>query len=109
MLSFGFTLATNRSPLTTTEPLLLAAREYKLEILYGQEKNFVANDVMDGGDNGGTVREDTAKAVRGTTWALISVGGFVVIAAILFFIYFLSGATDNKPSETPGEMSNRSR
>lgn len=62
---------------------------------------------MDGGDNNGTVREDTAKAVRGTTWALISVGGFVLVAALLFLAYFLSAATDNKPSETPGQMSNR--
>jgi hypothetical protein len=62
---------------------------------------------MDGGDNGGTVREDTAKAARGTVWALISVGGFVVIAAILFLVYFLSAATDNKPNETPAQMSNK--
>lgn len=55
------------------------------------------------------VREDTAAATRGTTWALISVGGFVAIAAILFLVYFLSSASDNKPSETPGQMSNRAR
>jgi len=64
---------------------------------------------MDGGDNDGTVREDTAKAARGTTWALISVGGFVLIAAILFVVYFLSSATDNKPSETPGQIENRTK
>ncbi len=56
-----------------------------------------------------TVREDTAKAVRGTSWALISIGGFVVIAAILFLIYFISGASDNKPSETPGQIANRTK
>lgn len=69
----------------------------------------MANDVMDGGDNDGTVREDTAKAARGTTWALLSVGGFVVIAAILFLIYFVSGAADNKPSETPGQIEQRTK
>ncbi len=57
----------------------------------------------------GTVREDTAKASRGTTWALISVGGFIIIAAIIFITFFLSSATDNKPSETPGQIENRTK
>ena len=64
---------------------------------------------MGGGNNDGTVREDTAKAVRGTTWALISVGAFVLIAAILFLAYFLSSATDKKPSETPGQIEQRTK
>ena len=64
------------------------------------------HNVTDGGADE-TMREDTAKATRGANWALISVGGFVVIAAILFLVYFISSAVDNKPSETPGQIANR--
>lgn len=39
------------------------------------------------------VREDTAKAFRGVNWALISIGAFVVITAILLFMFFFSAAT----------------
>ena len=53
------------------------------------------------------VREDTAAAARGTTWALISVGAFILIGAIIFLAFFFSAATDNKPNETPGQMANR--
>ena len=38
------------------------------------------------------VREDTAKSHRGVIWALLSVGAFILIAAILFFSGFLSSA-----------------
>lgn len=40
------------------------------------------------------VREDTAKSYRGVIWALLSVGAFVIIAAILFFGGFLGSVTD---------------
>lgn len=53
------------------------------------------------------VREDAAAASRGTTWALLSVGAFIVIGAIIFFAFFFSSATDNKPSETPGQIANK--
>lgn len=50
------------------------------------------------------VREDTAKAYRGTRWALISVGFFVLVAAIIFFAFFLRSATNDKPSESPKQI-----
>jgi hypothetical protein len=39
------------------------------------------------------VREDTAKAYRGTYWALFSIGAFVLIIAILFFGGFFAWLT----------------
>ncbi len=53
------------------------------------------------------VREDTAKSFRGTKWALISLGAFIIIAAILLVGGFLRSATDGKPSESPGSIENK--
>jgi hypothetical protein len=50
------------------------------------------------------VREDTAKSFRGTTWALISVGAFVVILALLMLGGFFKSATDGKPMESPAQI-----
>ena len=41
---------------------------------------------VDGEDR--LVREDTAKSYRGIVWALLSVGGFIIVIAILFFAFF---------------------
>lgn len=54
------------------------------------------------------VREDTAKAYRGTYWALLSVLGFILIAAILFFGGFfawLSGPTRVPATGGPSQNS----
>lgn len=51
-----------------------------------------------------TVREDSAKSYRGVMWALISVGAFVVIAAILMLGGFFKSATDGKPMESPAQI-----
>lgn len=52
------------------------------------------------------VREDTAKAYRGVNWAIISIGGFVLIVAILF-VAFLIRATRNGPVPGPsGSLQN---
>lgn len=53
---------------------------------------------IDGEDT--VVREDTAKAVHGVNWALISIAGFVLIAGLLFFLFF-AGATRDGSIETP--------
>lgn len=55
---------------------------------------------VDGEDQ--TVREDTAKAFRGTYWALISIGAFIVIVAIMFFGGFLKLASEGK-TDLPGK------
>ena len=64
----------------------------------------MAKDVIkvDGEDT--VVREDTAKSYRGTIWALLSVGAFVIIAAILLIGGFLKTATDGSPGENPAQV-----
>ena len=59
---------------------------------------------VDGEDT--VVREDTAKAYRGTIWALISVAAFVVIGAILFFAFFGGSLGDGK-LESPKTIDNK--
>ncbi len=56
---------------------------------------------VDGEDR--VVREDTAKSYRGVVWALLSVAGFVIIAAILFFV-FLSGSVTEGDIKSPTEI-----
>ncbi len=47
------------------------------------------------------VREDTAKAFRGTHWALISIAAFILIAALMFFGGLFHLATDDaEPRQT---------
>jgi heme/copper-type cytochrome/quinol oxidase subunit 2 len=69
----------------------------------------MSKDVINVGGEDKVVREDTAKSYRGTVWALLSVAAFIVIVAIMFFGFFLKSATDNKKSETPGQMEQRTR
>ena len=56
---------------------------------------------VDGEDR--VVREDTAKSYRGVVWALLSVAGFVIIAAIIFFV-FLSGSLTKGDIKSPAEI-----
>ena len=49
------------------------------------------------------VREDTAKSYRGVYWALLSILGFLLIAAILFLGGFLHTATNDTP-RSPAEL-----
>ena len=51
------------------------------------------------------VREDTAKAYRGVNWAYLSIGGFILIAAIVAAILFLGAARDGS-IETPAQTAN---
>ena len=67
----------------------------------------MAKDVINVDGEDRVVREDTAKSYRGTIWALVSVGAFVVIAALIFFWFFLRSAVDDKPSQTPAQIENR--
>lgn len=64
----------------------------------------MAKDVINDGGEDRIVREDTAKSFRGTNWALISVGAFIVILALLLFGFFLRSATDSKPIQSPGQI-----
>ncbi len=56
---------------------------------------------VDGEDR--VVREDTAKSYRGVVWALLSVAGFVIIAAIIFIV-FLSGSVTEGDIKSPAEI-----
>lgn len=51
------------------------------------------------------VREDTAKAFRGVNWAFISIGGFILIAAIIAAVFFL-GASSDGSIQTPAQTAN---
>lgn len=64
----------------------------------------MAKDVINVDGKDEVVREDTAKSYRGVIWALISVGAFVVIAAILLLGGFFKSATDGKPMESPAQI-----
>jgi len=62
---------------------------------------------MDGKDI--NVREDTAKAYRGTYWALLSLAAFVLIVAILFFGGFfawLSAGSHGTPASSGPSQDN---
>ncbi len=64
----------------------------------------MAKDVINVNGEEKVVREDTARAFRGTNWALISVGAIILIAALLLLGFFLRSATDNKPIESPAQL-----
>ena len=64
----------------------------------------MAKDVINVGGEEKVVREDTAKSYRGVIWALISVGAFIVIAAILMLSGFFKSASDGKPMESPSQI-----
>jgi len=53
------------------------------------------------------VREDTAKAFRGTHWALLSIGAIILITAILFFAGFLKLASESKTGTTGAAVANQ--
>lgn len=64
----------------------------------------MAKDVINAGGEQEVVREDTAKSYRGVIWALLSVGAFVIIAAILMLSGFFRSASDDKPMESPAQL-----
>ncbi len=63
----------------------------------------MSKDVINVGGEDKVVREDTAKSYRGTVWALLSVGAFLIIGAILFFIFF-AGSAGNGDLKSPKEI-----
>ena len=67
----------------------------------------MSKQVINVGGEEREVREDTAKSYRGVIWAFISIGAFIVIAAILLLGGFLKSATDGKPNESPATIENR--
>ncbi len=51
------------------------------------------------------VREDTAKAYRGVNWAYMSIGGFILIAALVAIVLFVSASRDGS-IQTPAQTVN---
>ncbi len=54
---------------------------------------------VDGEDK--VVREDTAKAFRGVHWAFFSIGGIILITAVLFLAGVIKLAADPDPVPSP--------
>jgi len=67
----------------------------------------MSKEVINVGGEDRVVREDTAKSYRGVKWAFISIGAFIIIAAILLLGGFLRSATDGKPNESPATIENK--
>lgn len=63
----------------------------------------MAKDVINVDGEDKVVREDTAKSYRGVIWALLSVAAFVIIAAVIFFV-FLSGSATNNDIKSPATI-----
>lgn len=63
----------------------------------------MAKDVINVGGEEKVVREDTAKAYRGTIWILITVGIVLAGAAILFFVFF-GGSMATDDLKSPAEI-----
>ena len=67
----------------------------------------MANDRMDTGDEVNVREEAAGSPYRGTNWALISIGAFVVIVALVFLFFWGKSASDGKPNESPAQMEQR--
>lgn len=65
----------------------------------------MSKDVINVHGENRVVREDAAKAYRGVNWAYLSIGGFILIAAIVAAILFLGAARDGS-IETPAQTAN---
>ena len=64
----------------------------------------MAKDVIKVDGEDVVVREDTAKSYRGVIWALLSVAVFIIIGAILFFVFLGSSAVQNGEIKNPAEI-----
>lgn len=62
----------------------------------------MAKDVIKVDGEERVVREDTAKSYRGVIWALASVLGFVIVAAILFLVFFTGSVADGDVTTPAG-------
>ena len=63
----------------------------------------MSKDVINVGGEDTVVREDTAKAYRGTIWILTVVGMVLATAVILFFVFF-SGSLGGDDLKSPKEI-----
>ena len=64
----------------------------------------MSNEVINVGGEDKVVREDTAKSYRGVMWALGSVAIFIIIGAIIFFVFFAGAVTNSNSSTNPANI-----
>ncbi len=69
----------------------------------------MSKDVINVGGEERVVREDTAKSYRGVIWILGTLGIVILIAAIIFFAFFLKAATDKDSTTTPANIERQAR
>lgn len=69
----------------------------------------MSKDVINVGGEERVVREDTAKSYRGVIWILGTLAIVVLIAAIIFFAFFLKAATDKDSTTTPANIERNAR
>lgn len=69
----------------------------------------MAKDVITVNGEERVVREDTAKSYRGVIWALLSIGAFIAIVAVLVFGGFLNSVTDGTRDKSPAEIETQRR
>lgn len=62
----------------------------------------MAKDVITVDGEEKVVREDTAKSYRGVIWALVSVGAFIAIAAIVAILFF--GGSASRGVDSPAQI-----
>ena len=62
------------------------------------------NEVINVGGEDKVVREDTAKSYRGVIWALGSIAMFVIVAAIIFFVFFVKNVADGTTPTSPANI-----
>lgn len=65
----------------------------------------MAKDVISVNGQETVVPETEAKAFRGVNWAILSIGGFVLIAVILFVVFFSKAASDGEV-KSPASIAN---
>jgi len=63
----------------------------------------MSKDVINVGGEDTVVREDTAKSYRGVVWALLSVAAFIIIGAIMFFVFF-GGSLGSGDLQSPKQI-----
>jgi hypothetical protein len=62
----------------------------------------MAKDVITVNGEEKVVREDTAKSYRGVIWALVSIGAFILIVAIVAMLFF--GGSISRGVDSPAEI-----
>jgi hypothetical protein len=65
----------------------------------------MSKDVINVDGEERVVREDTAKAYRGVNWAWASIGGFILILAIVAILLMVRASRDGS-MESPGRIAN---